>query len=355
MTPEEAAAIANCKECPWAKDGLPPHKPVLAEIPDKPPIAILIGEGPGDNEAREGKPFVGPTGQKLDAALAAAGIPRHRCIVANATACKPTSGKTDAKLGKAAKCCFPLLTKSLHDCGFKVDNRYSPDAAREDNLLPTLAMGKWAAWAVTGKASGTDHSRGFVRGNVILTYHPTYAFFRNPWVRGDFETDLHRFRRLIDGKLQAMPTVVTEPTISDIERLQDEIKANGNIVAVDIETGAAEGDVDASGKDPTRARLKTIALGTSSYSVAMEWPIQNGIWDKTRNILMDTTIAKVFHNGWFFDLRVLKRYGVEVNNIRDTRELRRALVATSPLTLRYLAQTYVDFPPWKEMDSDDEK
>lgn len=341
MTPEEAAQIANCKECPFSKDGLPAHKPVLAEIPSTTPIAILVGEGPGDNEAREGRPFVGATGQKLDEALAAASIPRHKCIVANATACKPLGAKTDAKLGRAAKCCHALLQWQL----------YKSKAVAVS--IPTLAMGKWAAWAVTGKAASTEQSRGFVRDNVILTYHPTYAFFRNPWVRGDFETDLHRFRRLIDGRLQAMPTVVVEPTKEHLLRLQDAIKANNNIVAVDIETAPAEGDVAASGKDPTRARLKTIAFGTDSYSCAFEWPILNGAWQIVKDILRANDITKVFHNGWFFDLRVLYRYGVEVNSIADTRELRRALCSTSPLSLRYLAQTYTDFPAWKE--NEDEK
>jgi DNA polymerase len=341
VTPEEAAKIANCAECPFAKDGLPPHKPVLAEVNTNKPIAILVGEHPGENEVRENRPFVGATGKELDTQLAKASIPRHQTVVLNAIACRPGTGKTDQILGRAAKCCKPLFDKQFV-------------AANEGRRLPTLAMGKWAGYAVTGTAKATETGRGFIReNNLLLTYHPTYAFFRNPWSRGDFIIDLDRFRRLIEGKLQADPVVVTAPTMSACHDLLKAIARNNNVVAVDIETGAEDGDADGhTGKDPTRARLKTIAFGTPDYALAFEWPIYNGMRTIISALLIDPLVTKVFHNGYFFDLRVLKRYGIEVVNITDTREIRRALVATSGLSLRYLAQTYVDYKPWKELEDD---
>src|SRR5438270_6945907 len=45
---------------------------------------MLVGEQPGDQEDRAGKPFVGPAGRILDQALAAAGIPRNEAFVTNA-------------------------------------------------------------------------------------------------------------------------------------------------------------------------------------------------------------------------------------------------------------------------------
>jgi uracil-DNA glycosylase family 4 len=340
----DVTTICNCKECPFAKDGRPPHIPVMGEnaqqgpsLPASATIAVLVGEGPGENETREGRPFVGMTGKELDWKLANVKLPRHKLTILNATACKPPPGKTDQMLGRAAKCCKPLF-----------DLQY---AAHKDK--PTLAMGKWAAWAVTGKASGVEHSRGFIRGNVIVTYHPTYAFFKNPWVKGDFELDLIRFKRLIDGNLQTEPRVVCEPTIGDMHTLLASIRENNNTVAVDIETAPEAGDLDGStGKDPTRAQLKTIAFGTDKYACAFTWPVANGRWDIVSAILTDPSICKVFHNGHYFDLRVMARYGIVVCNIGDTREMRRALSATSGLSLRYLAQTYVDFPPWKELEDD---
>jgi uracil-DNA glycosylase family protein len=45
---------------------------------------MLVGEQPGDQEDRAGKPFVGPAGRILDQALEAAGIPRNEAFVTNA-------------------------------------------------------------------------------------------------------------------------------------------------------------------------------------------------------------------------------------------------------------------------------
>src|SRR6185369_2547044 len=45
---------------------------------------MLVGEQPGDQEDREGKPFVGPAGKLLNAALAEAGIDRQKAYVTNA-------------------------------------------------------------------------------------------------------------------------------------------------------------------------------------------------------------------------------------------------------------------------------
>ena len=45
---------------------------------------MFIGEVPGDQEDRAGKPFVGPAGQLLDKALAESGIDRNDCYVTNA-------------------------------------------------------------------------------------------------------------------------------------------------------------------------------------------------------------------------------------------------------------------------------
>ena len=46
--------------------------------------AMFVGEQPGDQEDRAGKPFVGPAGRILDEALQAAGIPRDETYVTNA-------------------------------------------------------------------------------------------------------------------------------------------------------------------------------------------------------------------------------------------------------------------------------
>jgi len=64
---------------PWAAD----RPAVLGEGP-KDALLMFVGEQPGDEEDRKGRPFVGPAGRLLDRALADAGVDRAACYVTNA-------------------------------------------------------------------------------------------------------------------------------------------------------------------------------------------------------------------------------------------------------------------------------
>lgn len=77
---ELGAAIAACRACPlWqrATHAVPGEGDRQARV-------MLVGEQPGDQEDLSGRPFVGPAGRLLDAALASAGIDRAEVFVTNA-------------------------------------------------------------------------------------------------------------------------------------------------------------------------------------------------------------------------------------------------------------------------------
>lgn len=75
-----AAEAAGCTRCPLH---LLDTRTVFGEGPAGARI-LLVGEQPGDQEDRQGRPFVGPAGQVLDAALAEAGIDRAAAYLTNA-------------------------------------------------------------------------------------------------------------------------------------------------------------------------------------------------------------------------------------------------------------------------------
>lgn len=185
---------------------------------------------------------------------------------------------------------------------------------------------------------------------LILTWHPTYAYFHNPFEWGAFEADLERFGRLIKGTLEPQPNIITNPSGADILRI-----AECGIVAVDIETAPENYEETWTGKDPTRAKLKTIGLGNTQEGCSLTWPPSREQADALFKVLGDAAITKVFHNGAWFDLRVLKRFGVVVKNWEDTRDARRACSSTSSLSLRYITSLCTDAIPWKENEEDDAK
>jgi len=72
--------IDACRRCPlWerATQGVPGRGPRHARV-------MLVGEQPGDEEDRQGKPFVGPAGRVLQRAIDDAGLPPQTCYVTNA-------------------------------------------------------------------------------------------------------------------------------------------------------------------------------------------------------------------------------------------------------------------------------
>jgi uracil-DNA glycosylase family protein len=73
-------AAADCRACDLWKRGT---QTVFGEGAGKARL-MLVGEQPGDQEDRSGRPFVGPAGQLLNRALEAAGIDRSKVYVTNA-------------------------------------------------------------------------------------------------------------------------------------------------------------------------------------------------------------------------------------------------------------------------------
>ena len=71
---------ASCQACPLWRDAT---QTVFGEGPQDAEI-MLVGEQPGDQEDREGLPFVGPAGLLFDKALREAGVDRKRLYVTNA-------------------------------------------------------------------------------------------------------------------------------------------------------------------------------------------------------------------------------------------------------------------------------
>ncbi|QYM77784.1 UdgX family uracil-DNA binding protein [Horticoccus luteus] len=73
-------AAADCRACPLWRAAT---QTVFGEG-RRPARWMFVGEQPGDHEDRSGRPFVGPAGRLLDAAMAEAGIDRREVYVTNA-------------------------------------------------------------------------------------------------------------------------------------------------------------------------------------------------------------------------------------------------------------------------------
>ncbi len=153
---------------------------------------ILVGEQPGDEEDRAGRPFVGPAGRLLDLALEAAGIDRRKVYITNAVkhfkfARKETIRRRLHKKPNAGeiRACHPWLEEEIR--------------LVQPRLV--VALGSTAAQALLGKAFRVTESRGKVvqsgwAGAVLATVHPS-SVLRTPGegreaARGEFFRDIGR-------------------------------------------------------------------------------------------------------------------------------------------------------------------
>jgi DNA polymerase len=161
---ELAAAVSACRRCDlWrnATQGVAGEGAPRADL-------MLVGEQPGDQEDRAGRPFVGPAGRLLDQALAEAGIERGRCWLTNAV----KHFKFEPR-GKRRIHARPN-TGEIDVCKWWLEHEI-----RLVRPKAVVALGVSAGRAVFGKSVAVAKGRGRLAplksgAQGILTVHPSY-------------------------------------------------------------------------------------------------------------------------------------------------------------------------------------
>jgi DNA polymerase len=103
-----AAAIAAFDGCPLKFEGAASQAVVYRGDPAAP--LMVIGEGPGQDEDRQGQPFVGRAGQLLDKMLAAAGL-TGRVLITNTVFWRPPGNRTPTPPEQAV--CAPFVERAI--------------------------------------------------------------------------------------------------------------------------------------------------------------------------------------------------------------------------------------------------
>ena len=157
------AATMVCRECPI---GAFATQSVVGEGP-RGATLMLVGEQPGDQEDRQGHPFVGPAGQLLDRALVAAGIARGEVFVTNAVKHFKYELRGKRRIHKSpsqreAMACYHWLE----------------DEIRLVKPVAIVALGARAARSLTGSPVTVTRLRGqwMTRADglaVLVTLHPS--------------------------------------------------------------------------------------------------------------------------------------------------------------------------------------
>lgn len=177
---EIATKIARCTRCSLART----RNNVVPGMGVENPDVLVIGEGPGYDEDKQGLPFVGKAGILLDKMLAAIGLDRKtNCYIANIVKCRPPQNRDPFPQEQDA--CFSFLEAQINILKPKM----------------ILCMGKISSNKMLNQESpiGTLRGQIFEYNNIplMVTYHPS-ALLRNEQLKRPAWDDLKMFKAKLD-------------------------------------------------------------------------------------------------------------------------------------------------------------
>ncbi|MDP2400561.1 MAG: uracil-DNA glycosylase [Candidatus Cloacimonadaceae bacterium] len=143
-------------------------------------IAMIIGEGPGEQENQTGRPFVGRAGALLEKMLLAINLTREQVYIANIVKCRPPGNRNPEAAEREA--CLPYLIEQINIIQPRI----------------FLFLGLVAAQTLLGTKNTLDSLRKetheFCGKRAFVTYHPAALLRNENWKRPAWE-DLQLFQK----------------------------------------------------------------------------------------------------------------------------------------------------------------
>lgn len=145
---------------------------------------VVVGEAPGQEEDRTGRPFVGRAGRLLDLLLMSIGLPRQNVYICNVLKCRPPENRNPLP-DEVGHCTSTFLHGQLESIAPRV----------------LLAVGKFAAQVLCGSEESIGRLRGRVHAYretpLVVSYHPAYLLRSPNMIRVAWQ-DLQLVRRTLD-------------------------------------------------------------------------------------------------------------------------------------------------------------
>lgn len=323
---------------------------------------LIVGEAPGEDEVRQGQPFVGFSGQLLDRMLADAGISRAACRVTNVCRERPPGNKIDLWMPKTkggqhdmvvagwptvrGRVCHPHIERGLALLMAEI-------AAVQPAII--IALGNTALWALTGldsvskwRGSTLDTPHGY----VLPTYHPASVLRQwssKPFVVQDLRRAadaVHRLPVKPEWKFQIRPSM---PEVrATLDSLYHKAEAGPLKLSVDIETraghiaclGIAWNDHEAI-CIPFLCVERPEGYWTSDEEAECVWLIYR--------LLTNRSVLSVGQNYIYDSQYLLRHWGFISRAVRDTMLAQHVCFPGMPKSLDHIASMYCDYYVyWKD-------
>ena len=188
---EIAQLVSHCTNCELHRgrtNAVPGEGSPDAEV-------MFIGEGPGVQEDRQGRPFVGPAGQFLDELLASIGMSRGQVYIANMVKCRPPQNRDP-------------LPAEINACGAYLERQIE---LIDPSLIVTLGRFSLARFF---PGESISRARGRVREKdgrrIYPIMHPAAALYRHE-MRGSIMEDFQRIPEILaQGNSQPLEGAITQ-------------------------------------------------------------------------------------------------------------------------------------------------
>ena len=154
-----ARLVRTCSDCPLHRDrtnAVPGEGPADAEL-------MFIGEGPGFQEDKQGRPFVGPAGQFLEGLLASIRTSRQEVFLANMIKCRPPQNRDPSPV-------------EISSCGKYLDRQIELVNPKLIVTLGRFSLGRFFPGETISRARGKVREKD---GRFIYpVMHPAAALHR---------------------------------------------------------------------------------------------------------------------------------------------------------------------------------
>lgn len=319
-----------------------PTGPLDAEI-------AIVGEAPGYNEVKQGKPFVGRSGKLLSECLRNAGINRHDCYITNVVKERPPKNNIkkfidlgnqspipNNNYGERAVSYIEMLEDELDSC--------------EANVI--VAVGNIPLWTLTGIRGGITKWRGSILESTLLpgrkvipVIHPSAALRMYIW-RYFITFDLQRVRDESEFPEIREPSInyYLRPTFKEAMQYLNQCEDAGTF-SFDIEVYNGEVSCIGFSSSPTSSMSIPFIYENGDY---FDPDQETEVWLRIGELLEDEDLTKIVQNANFDTSFLFRKYGIKPRNLEDTMIAQAILYPDFPKGLDFITAQYTKIPYYKD-------
>lgn len=307
-------------------------------IPGRDLNRLLIGEAPGEDEAEQGKPFVGGSGRVLNNLLRAAGVDRQGLTITNCISCRPPDNVFPTDRDARSYISKDDAEKSVQHC---LHNHVQPLLNSRDWKRVDL-VGDKALRLVGNKHGGVSRLRGSplridlsngksLRGLAIQ--HPSY---------------LMRDQEMLPVAAHDLTKSLVEPPehYTPFPSIEDVRNFKATTFAFDIECPRYK----TMGPDAPAEMVGLCGESTRAMCV----PIRGEYTSELKRIFRDAEIV-IGHNCIQFDLPELQDCGIKISEncaVHDTMLLQHLAFPSLSHDLEFVGSQFISKPAWKDNKQD---